>query len=427
MCVDDLLVDSRHYLPDGKKKDSIISSIDLCKANCSFMTTAINRTVDFAKCASNVTLNPKMETTSIVEAVWWAVTCMKSSQSHIPIEVEPLDNSLICQYIITDKHWLMENILCYLSNAVKYSSGGAVKISISLTQDSKPTEVFVKPVKRPSFSKFFKASSSIYDTETFDQTNSSKKKGKDMLCFTVEDQGIGVDAEKKSSLFKPFQQTMRLAGGTGLGLYSLAKRVEALRGQYGVQSRKDGQPGSRFWFTVPYEPDKNYFVEEILVTNEPIIENATSPGASSSHVEVADSEHFTPRDSSPLALVVEDSVVITKSTKRMLTKAGYVVDVAENGAIGLEKMKKTVYQLVIMDLQMPIMDGLEAARRIRLFETELDYIESGKCKQFIIGVSANDRDEIRSEALASGMNAFVSKPFSFDDLLKFQNHDLDHM
>eukprot|EP01039_Chlorochromonas_danica_P009203 gene9203-10163_t len=76
-----------------------------------------------------------------------------------------------------------------------------------------------------------------------------------LLVFEVEDEGIGVSEEARHRLFNPFQQTQRLAGGTGLGLYSLAKRCEAIKGHCGVSGRKDGKSGSCFWFSVPYRPD----------------------------------------------------------------------------------------------------------------------------------------------------------------------------
>jgi hypothetical protein len=81
------------------------------------------------------------------------------------------------------------------------------------------------------------------------------------LLFEVEDNGIGVPPELMDTLFRPFKQTQRLTGGTGLGLYSLAKRIEAIHGEYGVRGRRDGQKGSLFWFTVPYRPDEVSSVE----------------------------------------------------------------------------------------------------------------------------------------------------------------------
>jgi CheY-like chemotaxis protein len=122
------------------------------------------------------------------------------------------------------------------------------------------------------------------------------------------------------------------------------------------------------------------------------------------------------------ALVVEDSLVITKATVRMLKKAGYVVDVAENGAVGLDKMKKIFYSIVIMDLQMPIMDGLEATRRMRRWEDQnsASLIELGRQKQLIVGVSANGADDVMKDALANGMDSFLPKPFSVNNLMDFQ-------
>jgi hypothetical protein len=75
------------------------------------------------------------------------------------------------------------------------------------------------------------------------------------VIVTVEDTGIGISDENKKKLFQAFQQAQRRAGGTGLGLFSLAKRIEALKGTFGVRDRDDGEQGSCFWFTFPYRPD----------------------------------------------------------------------------------------------------------------------------------------------------------------------------
>jgi CheY-like chemotaxis protein len=100
------------------------------------------------------------------------------------------------------------------------------------------------------------------------------------------------------------------------------------------------------------------------------------------------------------------------------------VDVAENGAIGLEKMKAKVYSVVIMDLQMPVMDGLEATRRMRLLEGEKSFQASGKRQQFIIGSSANGADDVMKEAIDSGMDMFVEKPFSMAVLAHCREKDM---
>jgi CheY-like chemotaxis protein len=405
------------------------------------MTTAINRTVDFAKTASNIALIATMETTSVMDALHWAVNCVASTQARMPIEVMPLPSD-ICKHVVTDKHWLMENMLCYLSNAAKYSSDGKITVSVTL-QDAERSvveEAYSPPKKekRLSGNVFVMAmTSSNNDVEDcVDTASQCENEVSQMLCISIEDEGIGINDDLKSYMFQPFQQTMRLAGGTGLGLYSLAKRVEVLRGNYGVTDRSDGRPGSRFWFSIPYVADEIYDLN-CLDTSSPqqSLRNKRSSregfdGVCFTHDQggkvdecstrrIDDStDEITP--SSLFALVVEDSLVISKATKRMLSKAGYVVDVAENGAIGLEKMKKRVYSVVVMDLQMPIMDGLEATRQIRSFETEASNVSSGIKKQLIFGVSANGADDIREEALSSGMNTFVPKPFSVNNLMEFQ-------
>jgi CheY-like chemotaxis protein len=81
-----------------------------------------------------------------------------------------------------------------------------------------------------------------------------------MLCVEVEDLGVGLSVEQRKPLFQPFKQAQRRAGGTGLGLFALAKRVESLNGRYGVSGRRDNQTGSRFWFTLPYRPDETMAV-----------------------------------------------------------------------------------------------------------------------------------------------------------------------
>ena len=439
MSMDQLLQDSFEHMAEGKEKDNTVELLQMCKANCTFMNVAINRTVDFAKSASDRALTPKMEPVSVDDAVQWAVSCQNSTQNRLSVKVKPLPAG-VCHFIVTDKHWLMENILCYLSNAVKYSSNGKVTISTSLCSRSEKKKTVTETIRDSdsghgsSTHSFLRSCSSfgirwpqsveVYPTDVpvceLESPPSpclpSPQQQQKELCITVEDEGIGIEDDKMSLLFQPFQQTMRHAGGTGLGLYSLSKRVEALGGRFGVGSRTDGQQGSRFWFSIPYTPDETYSKE------------FQSAAEQSTRIKLDRTTSFDAeeKESSILsALIVEDSVVVAKTTSRMLKKAGYVVDVAENGAIGLDKMKQEVYSVVIMDLQMPIMDGMEATRRIRAFESGDEFKSSEKRKQFIIGVSANGADDVMQDALSSGMDLFVPKPFSVADLMESRKQAME--
>jgi len=434
MCVDHVLIDTSQHIPDGKKKDEIVDQLQMCKTNCAFMSAAINRTVDFAKSASDIALLAKMEPTSVTDAMQWAVTCLNSSQPTVSIKMEPLPSD-ICDIVVTDKHWLMENVLCYLSNAVKYSASGNVTVSACLCDGDDGVPLDNKKVSGSSFetttsSSTYKASWESRKRKIFSRylevhpggqpvlnelcsfSDDDIKPPPSQLRITVEDEGIGVDDDMKKSLFKPFQQTMRLAGGSGLGLFSLSKRIEVLKGHYGVDNRTDGCQGSRFWFSIPYAPDAASANSVSLMREE------------SFDCSIRIKDGLGAGTEAPTALVVEDSVVISKATSRMLKKAGYEVDVAENGAIGLEKMKAKDYSTVVMDLQMPVMDGLEATRRLRAYEKSEEFESSGKRPQFIIGASANGADDVMRDALASGMDFFIEKPFSVSILADCQQQSL---
>ena len=440
MCMDHVLLDTTKHMADGKAKEDIIEQLQMCKTNCAFMSVAINRTVDFAKSTSDIALTPKIEPVSITDSMQWAVTCLKAFQPNVSIAMVPLPAD-ICDVIVTDKHWLMENVLCYLSNAVKYSASGHVTVCASLFDYSNDLVCDTHQNDGARKTVVFRSSSVVFPERSLlvkkmitsggcgevDEGFVSLAPPCKMLRITVEDEGIGIADDKKSSLFKPFQQTMRLTGGTGLGLYSLSKRVEVLKGSFGVEDRGDGQQGSRFWFSIPYTPvveeattlvsSRSTFGESISITNAyTTISNCSSPvGTVQANLPSSDDAI-----SLPAALVVDDSVVISKSTKKMLEKEGYKVDVAENGAIGLEMMKTKVYSIVIMDLQMPVMDGLEATRRIRLFEGKKEYQASGKRQQYIIGASANGADDVMKEAMDSGMDIFMEKPFSMSIMAQCQ-------
>eukprot|EP01034_Spumella_vulgaris_P047356 gene47356-biopygen13482 len=109
------------------------------------------------------------------------------------------------------------------------------------------------------------------------------------------------------SLFSPFKQAQRLAGGTGLGLFSLSRRVDAIGGRYGVMKRPDGKQGSVFWFEIPYKPD-----------TLPFMANPPQKGLK--------------------ILLVDDTLSIQKMTSMLLKKQGHTVTIAENGVEALERI-----------------------------------------------------------------------------------------
>jgi signal transduction histidine kinase len=118
---------------ENKKDLSLESLLSNITASCKFMTMGVNRSIDFTKASSNIQLVPSMETTDIYDVIYVSVECIRTLQANVYIQFSPLPSG-ICPYIITDKHWLGENILCVLSNAVKYSNEGVVDINIELVR-----------------------------------------------------------------------------------------------------------------------------------------------------------------------------------------------------------------------------------------------------------------------------------------------------
>lgn len=329
------------------------------------------------------------------------------------------------------------NILCLLSNAIKYTIGESVQISISLidqnideltTLNDDETRGFLKDNSPDS------ASGDItmryIDIESGDNDN-ERQNNDNILCthhilIEIEDHGKGLSKEAKNKLFQPFNQDIHQRGGssTGLGLFSLARRIDALDGKYGVLDRKDNQNGCRFWFTIPYKPDRNItsMVEiEIASINSPIVESAinnlNSPPTLIPPISL-------PQSTIKLRiLVVDDSISILKVTTLMLKRLGCTVDNALNGQESLDMTIKqfdchTPYDVVLTDIQMPIMDGFQYTRELRMIENEFNKTNQSLTRhQLVIGVSANSDDRTASTANEVGIDAFLSKPFSTKSFL----------
>jgi CheY-like chemotaxis protein len=212
------------------------------------------------------------------------------------------------------------------------------------------------------------------------------------------------------------------SGGAGLGLYTLAKRVEALAGSYGSSNRTDGIAGSVFWFTIPYfpqsiprssEPEERQFESELRNPRQSFTGSELlllNPGFSSlTKLKSSEPNRI---------LLVEDSLTILKMTAKILEQAGYAVDKATNGSVAVDYATRNYYSLILMDIQLPLMNGIEATKKIREFEK---VVNSGTKKTIIIGVSANSNSTFKIDASLSGMDGFIPKPFNMSRLSEVLN------
>ena len=224
--------------------------------------------------------------------------------------------------------------------------------------------------------------------------------------FAVADTGIGISAEKLGLIFDSFTQadasTTRRFGGTGLGLAISKRLVTMMGGTIGVTSEPG--KGSTFWFALPME----------AVAVAPAgPESARMPNRQSSvsDLAVAPETAAPPEFAHARVLVVEDNAVNQKLAVWMLERMGCRVDVAGDGKAGVELAMKHRYAAILMDCQMPEMDGFEATQEIRRRESP-----GQRCA--IVAMTANAMRGDREKCLQAGMDDYISKPISKKDLLE---------
>ncbi len=223
----------------------------------------------------------------------------------------------------------------------------------------------------------------------------SETDGKARVRFAVTDTGIGIRPEQAAALFSPFVQadvsTTRKYGGTGLGL-SISKRlVELMSGEIGLESR-EGE-GSTFWFTAVFETPAE---KAVAPTTEPLPASRGKSG----------SERMEGRGNGARILVADDDPTNRYVALALLGRLGYKADAVSGGAEAVEALQQGEYDVVLMDCEMPGMDGYEATRRIR---------DSGNPLP-IVAVTAHAMADEREKCIRAGMNDFLAKPLDFQGL-----------
>ena len=218
-----------------------------------------------------------------------------------------------------------------------------------------------------------------------------------LLEFSVKDTGIGISKDKHLRIFEAFEQadtsTTRRYGGTGLGLTICKALVEMMNGRIWLESEPGA--GSSFFFTLE--------LGESVLTGE--------EGALASKIErVKEEDGQQEPDCNGLKiLVVEDNLVNQKLLQIVLKNLGCDVDIASNGQVAVEKVKIKQYDLVFMDIQMPVMGGYEATQLIR---------KQVSATLPIIALTAAAMREDEQKSLACGMNDFITKPVELSRLRK---------
>ena len=256
--------------------------------------------------------------------------------------------------LVGDQRLLRQVLANLLSNAIKFTKSGHIILRVR--------------------------------TETRDEADVT-------LGFDVEDTGIGIPPEKQQVIFKEFVQvdasTTRHYGGTGLGLAIAARLVDVLGGRIGLESEPG--VGSTFHFTARFVP--------------------STPGSTA--IEVAKAAGEAAALGPFRILVVEDSVANQQVAIGMLQKAGHAVRLATNGAAAVAATSAGSYDVVLMDLQMPEMDGYEATRIIRHREAE-----TGAPRMAIVALTARASRGSETYCLKSGFDGYLLKPYRSRDLFE---------
>ncbi|MBF0260942.1 MAG: response regulator [Magnetococcales bacterium] len=222
--------------------------------------------------------------------------------------------------------------------------------------------------------------------------------GKERIQFRVMDEGIGIPLEKQATLFAPFTQadesTTRRFGGTGLGLAICKRLVEMMEGEIWVRSAPGR--GSTFHFIV------------LLEIGQPTGEASSTRACTAQRRTPLSRETLVNHLGGARVLLVEDQPINRQVAEAMLTGVGVIVESADNGQMALDKLEQGSFDLVLMDIQMPIMDGLSATRALRA---------DARWRELpVLAMSAHAMHEDRLESLNAGMNEHITKPIDSGQL-----------
>ncbi|WP_204104814.1 MULTISPECIES: PAS domain S-box protein [Spirulina sp. CCY15215] len=267
------------------------------------------------------------------------------------------------QFVSTDAQKLRQVLINLLSNAIKFTDTGFVTLRVN------------------------------------------KRRGNQKLYFEVEDTGCGIASEDVEKIFEAFGQTKdgaKASEGTGLGLPISQQFVRLMGGELDLESERGR--GSKFFFEIP-----------INMSSEPILESSIS---SKKNLRAIVSPDFP--DVPYRFLIVEDREYNRLLLLNLLTSLGLEVETANNGVEAIALWESWQPHFIWMDIRMPVMDGYEATRQIRLREEEIGERESGVGKREkvpIVALTASAFLEDRAKALAVGCDDFLSKPFQEDELL----------
>jgi signal transduction histidine kinase/CheY-like chemotaxis protein len=343
----------------GNPRPDQKDNLEILKFSANNLLALVNDVLDFNKIESGKVVfeNIKFNLVELMQNVCGGQR-LKAEEKGLNFVLE-VDNNLRNKDVFGDPTRLTQIIFNLISNAIKFTHNGTVWVNVNQLENR-------------------------HNIITVD--------------FSVKDTGIGIDKENLDAIFEPFTQesitTTRQYGGTGLGLAIVKRLLELQNLRMSVKS----QPGNGSEFS---------FNMEFPVSTENVAEPAEKQPVAARTVESI---------GTPRVLIAEDNLVNVMLMKKLFSKWNIVPTIAENGERAIEMVQYGNFDIILMDLQMPIMNGFDAAVEIRKLP------DHKKANVPIIALTASALFDIRERVFGAGMNDYVSKPFKPDELReKMQN------
>ena len=338
--------------------------LELARYSGGNLLTLVNDLLDFSRIeAGRMELEPTH--TDLREQVALNVEAMITGNSLCRVPVTWQVSESVPQMVILDDNRFKQILTNLVGNALKFTGEGEITVAVDARSTSD---------------------------------------GLLLITTVVKDTGIGIPAGKLGTIFGSFSQAdnsfVREYGGTGLGLAISSQLVQLMGGDIKVESEEG--VGSAFTFTVTACP-----VSEEWLEKKNRLDTPAKRVDSGKQLRV---------------LVVEDNPVNSRFVERYLQKRGHAVEVVENGRQGVDIFQEKVFDLVLMDVQMPVMDGLQATEAIRDWEADPEFHVP------VVGLTAHASAEDRERCLQAGMDGYLTKPMNLSDLDKILadvvNHEL---
>lgn len=341
-----------NFLEEQTLPESVRETGKLIRTSGEMLRRVLDDVLDFSKIESGK-LELEQEMFSLRESLEWSIGIYQKAALDKRLQLTLEIKNSGRDRLIGDATRLRQVMTNLISNAIKFTENGSIKVT-----------AVVEP--------------------------GCIQSGSCTLHIAVSDTGIGIPTDRMDRLFQSFSQvdasTSRRFGGTGLGLAISKRLVEMMGGKIDVTSQLG--TGTTFSFTIP----SSIAVSENTVSNK-----------------------VDGRDNSQRILVVEDNAINCLVIRRMLEKLGHTVDLVNDGNTAVRRVQETDCSLVLMDLHMPGLDGLQATQQIRNLLTD-------RAKVPIIALTASALVNDRQACLAAGMDDYLSKPISMEALRAMVNY-----